>query len=522
MTLLVRLVLVPDLPALDRLAIVEARGVAKRYGGAQALTGVDLVVDEGSVHALVGENGAGKSTLGKILSGLVAPSAGTVGVRGQITSRLTPRDAIRHGITIIEQELTLLGEHDVATNVFLGTEPRRHGLLDRRALERQFTELQQRVGCALRADARVRDLRTADRQKVEILRALARDARLIVMDEPTAALTRDESRLLLDIIRRLRDDGTAVIFVSHNITDVLDVADTVTILKDGRVVRTGPAAAETVDSVVEGMLGRTLGSSFPDRPPAPTAGAPVVLSVRGLTRTGIIEDITFDLHAGEILGMGGLVGSGRSEVARAIGGADPLQSGTIELDGRPCTVRSPRDAIALGIASVPESRQEQGLLMGHSVGRNLMTTSIAGIASHGIVRRRRERERVAAIITQLDIRPPAAGIPIALLSGGNQQKVLFGKWLVQPPKVLIADEPTRGVDVGARRAIYDLIAKLAGSGTAVLLISSELEEVMHLSHRILVMRAGRVAGEFAGDASEDELMRSALAAGPRPITGSST
>lgn len=492
--------------------IVEARGISKYYGGAHALVDVDVSVRAGEVHALVGENGAGKSTLGKLISGLIAPTDGTLMVHGEPHARLSPREAIRQGITIIEQELTLLTEHSVAENVFLGVEPRRGGVLRKRVLLRRFIDLRDSVGFDLPAGARVGTLSVADQQKVEILRALAREARLIVMDEPTAALTRDEAAKLLEIIRRLRQTGTTVIYVSHNLADVLAIADTVTILKDGRVVRTGPAAEETADTVVTGMLGRSLGSSFPARGPRPVA-APVVLAVREMSRPGVIEDISFEVSRGEIVGLAGLVGSGRSEVARAVSGADRIASGEIELQGEVCTLRSPRTAIDRGVALVPESRKDQGLLMGHTVGRNLGSASLRELASGSVLRPRREAAMVRELIERLDIRPTRHDMPIALLSGGNQQKVLFGKWLARDPALLIADEPTRGVDIGARRAIYDLIVERAARGVGVLLISSELEEVMHLSHRILVMRSGRIVGEFDGTATEDELMRSALAAG---------
>jgi ABC-type sugar transport system ATPase subunit len=315
------------------------------------------------------------------------------------------------------------------------------------------------------------------------------------MDEPTAALTRDESARLLEIVKRLAADGTAVLLISHYLDEVLDVCDTVTVMRDGRVVRTAPAANETPQSLVSAMVGREVTLEYPQKRP-PAADAPVVLEVRGLARRGALADISFSIRAGEVVGLAGLVGSGRTEVARAIFGADSLDAGEVLLDGAPVRLRSPRQAIRHGVAMLPESRKEQGLVMMRSVRENVTLSTLPDFAEGGLVSRRRERARARELSADLSIRTPSVDAPVGTLSGGNQQKVLFARWLVKPPKVLIVDEPTRGVDVGAKRQIHELILELADRGMAVLVISSELEEVLGLAHRVLVMRRGRVVAEF--------------------------
>jgi ABC-type sugar transport system ATPase subunit len=493
---------------------VELKGVGKRFGGVQALAGVDLAIARGSIHALVGENGAGKSTLGKLVAGVHAPDEGDIWIDGRKVEYRSPRDALEDGVTMIAQEPTLVPRRSVLENVFLGIEPRRGAFVDERDMRRRFEELARDIGFTLSPAAPAGSLRVADQQKVEILRSLARNARLIVMDEPTAALTADEAERLFGIVRRLRERGTTVVYVSHFLTEVLALVDTVTVLRDGRLVRTAPAERETASSLVSAMLGRSMELTFADKEP-PLPDAPVVLSVRGLTRPGVVEDVSFEIHAGEIVGLAGLIGSGRSEVARAIFGADRA-SGEVLLDGRPLSVRSPRDAIEAGIAMLPEDRKYQGLLMQRSIVENVSLPHLRTVSAGGVLAGGRERRTVAALLKRLDVRAKGPGARVATLSGGNQQKVLFGKWLFRRPQVLLADEPTRGVDVGAKRSIYDLIRSLAKDGMAVLLISSEHEEVLGLAHRVLVMRGGRVVAELDDDSmSEDAVMRAAFGADER-------
>jgi ABC-type sugar transport system ATPase subunit len=493
---------------------VELRGISKRFGGAQALVDVSLTIRRGTIHGLVGENGAGKSTLGKVIAGVHRADSGELLVAGRPTRYRTPREALEDGTTIIAQELSLVPQLSVFQNVFLGVEASRAGLVSDRSLRRRFAALNTRTGFDLPAEVRTGSLGIAEQQKVELLRALARDASLIVMDEPTASLTSDESEKLFEIVRRLREDGVTVIYVSHFLEEVLQLVDEVTVLKDGHLVRTSPVAEETPARLVEAMLGRQLASTRPTRSVVGDE-APVVLSVRGLCRDGVLEDISFDVRAGEIVALAGLIGSGRSEVARAVFGADQPDAGTIELDGRRLAIRRPHDAVRAGIAMLPESRKDQGLLMRRSIVENVSLPHLGVLSAGGIVSRRRELRQVSAMTSKVDVRSAGLSARVTALSGGNQQKVLFAKWLFQSPRVLILDEPTRGVDVGAKLGIHELIVSLSATGMAVLLISSEIEEVLALAHRVLVMRGGRVVGEFAGDAiAEDAILHAAFATEP--------
>jgi rhamnose transport system ATP-binding protein len=495
--------------------LVEVRGVSKRFGGVQAVDGVSVAIEAAAVHGLVGENGAGKSTLAKIIGGVHEPDEGELLVDGEAVRLRAPRDALAAGIATIAQEIALVPARSVLENVFLGLETRRFGgVVDRRRLRRRYAELEERTGFGLDPDARVGDLRTADQQKAEILRAIARDARLILMDEPTASLTADESRRLLGIVEALTASGTAIVLVSHHLEEVLESARTITVMRDGRVVRTGPVAEETPQTLVNAMVGRALELTFPPRRPPPDT-APVVLEARGLSRARAVDDVSLMVRAGEIVGLAGLVGSGRSEVARLIFGADALDAGEIELEGRAVRVRGPGHAARLGIALVPESRKEEGLLMIRSIRENVTLATLPRYATAGVVRRDQERRRAEDLARRLDVRAPSTKARVGSLSGGNQQKVLFAKWLAAEPKLLIADEPTRGIDVAAKQQIHALIADLAEAGMAVLLISSEIEEVLGLAHRVLVMRRGRVVDEFAGEAANQEtVMRAAFAAPP--------
>jgi ABC-type sugar transport system ATPase subunit len=477
----------------------------------RAVIDADVVFGRASVHGIVGENGAGKSTLSKIVSGVYGPDEGELLLDGTAVRFNSPREALGAGIATIAQEIALVTQATVAENVLLGIEPRTAGVVRRAALRRAFDELNARTGFALPANARVNTLRTAEQQKVEIMRAIARDARLIVMDEPTAALTRDESERLLEIIRRLAAEGTTVLLISHYLDEVLDVCDTVTVMRNGEIVRTGPTASETPQSLVNSMVGHEVTLEYPPKQPAP-ADAPTVLELRGLTRRGAIEDISLSVRAGEIVGLAGLVGSGRTEVARATFGADSLDAGEIAIDGEPVRIRSPRQATRHGIAMLPESRKEQGLVMIRSVRENVTLTTLPEFSTGGVVSRRSERTRTRELGSDLAIRMSSVDTPVVTLSGGNQQKVLFAKWLVRPPRVLIVDEPTRGVDVGAKRQIHELIVELAAQGMAVLVISSELEEVLGLAHRVLVMRRGRIVAQYdSEEATMERVMAAAFA-----------
>jgi ABC-type sugar transport system ATPase subunit len=490
--------------------LVEVRDVSKRFGGVQAVVDASVSFAPARVHGLVGENGAGKSTLSKIISGVYEPDEGELLVDRSPVRFHSPRDALATGIATIAQEIALVPKATVEENVMLGIEPRAAGVLRSRELRRRFNELNERTGFRMAPGVRVGSLRTAEQQKVEIMRAIAREARMIVMDEPTAALTRDESDRLLEIIRGLAAGGTSILLISHYLDEVLDVCETVTVMRNGRIVRTAPAADETPQSLVNAMVGREVTLEYPPKVPPPS-DAKVVVEVRGLTRGRALEDISFSIRAGEIVGLAGLVGSGRTEVARAIFGADRLDAGEIAVNGETVRLHSPRQAARHGIAMLPESRKEQGLVMIRSVRENVTLTTLGDFSTAGVVSRRRERTRTRALARDLSIRTPSVDAPVVTLSGGNQQKVLFAKWLVRTPRVLIADEPTRGVDVGAKRQIHELILALAAQGMAVLLISSELEEVLGLAHRVLVMRRGRLVAEYGEDATIDQVMAAAFA-----------
>jgi simple sugar transport system ATP-binding protein/ribose transport system ATP-binding protein len=494
-------------------AYLELLHVAKHVGGVQALAGATHSVPRGSVHALVGENGAGKSTLGRIVAGALVPDRGRMLLDGREVSFRSPREALEHGVAAIAQESSIVPHLTVAQNVFLGAEPREAGFVRRRRLDRAYAELASSAGFRdLPGRMSAGRLRTSEQQKVEILRALSRDARLIVMDEPTAALGAQETEHLHEIVRRLAAGGTTVLLISHFLGEVLELADTVTVLRDGKIVKTAPSAEETEASLVEAMLGRPLTSTFPPKSPAPT-DAPVVLAVRDLRAPGV-DGVSFELRAGEILGLAGLVGAGRTELARAVFGAAPVGSGELVLAGGKRLGRSPRRSLNAGLAMIPESRKDDGLLFLRSSIENATLSRLGELSTAGVVRRRRERRAGRNVLERCGVRGASFTAPVAALSGGNQQKVLLARMLLCEPNVVIADEPTRGVDVGAKRAIYDFLAELASQGLGVLLISSELEEVVGLSHRVLVMARGRISAELEGDAiAEGAILAAAFADG---------
>jgi ABC-type sugar transport system ATPase subunit len=491
-------------------AQLELRGVSKRFGGVTALNEVDLTIAPGSIHALVGENGAGKSTLGRIVAGVHRPDEGEVRLEGQRVDYRSPRKALHLGVTLITQEGELLLHRSVIENVFLGIESGSAGLVNTREMRRRFTTLLERVQLDLPARAQVGSLSLSDQKKVELVRAVARNARVIVMDEPTAAATPHEAEQVFNIVRGLQRLGTTIVYVSHFLNEVLALADTVTVLRDGRIIRTAPAAEETADRLVAAMLGRSMDLNFPEKNEL-AADAPVVLSVRDVRRPPAVNGVSLDVRAGEILGLAGLIGSGRSELARAIFGADRREHGELELQQRRLRVRSPRDAIAAGVVLLPEDRKAQGLMMRQSVADNIALPYFRSLSRAGVVSNRRTRSEARSLMQRVDVRAASPLARINTLSGGNQQKALFARWMHKQPQVFIADEPTRGVDVGAKRAIYELIRSLAAEGAAVLLISSEHEEVLGLSHRVLVMREGRIVTELSGDSmTEDALLKAAF------------
>jgi simple sugar transport system ATP-binding protein/ribose transport system ATP-binding protein len=485
-------------------------GVSKRYGGVPALSDVSLTIEPGKVHSLIGENGAGKSTLGKIISGVIEPDEGTLTLGGQPLVLRSPREAIAKGIITIAQELAIVPGLTVVENVYLGSEFATAGFVRRRESRRRFRELANHVGFDLSPDVRAGSLSTADQQKVEIMRALSRNASIVVMDEPSAALSSNESAALHEIIRSLTRRGSAVVLISHFLSEVLSLSDTITTLRDGHLVRTIDAAGATEETLIEGMLGRSLSSAFPEKAPVEPS-APVVLEVDHLSAPGV-TDCSFVLRRGEILGISGLVGAGRSELARAIFRDAKVTTGTVRLGGSDLVGHSPHRSIGRGLVLIPESRKEMGLLMGRSVRENISLSRLDLVSRLGWIAAFRERRAVSQLMDKTTVKAANMGLPAMMLSGGNQQKLLFARSLMCSPTVLIADEPTRGVDVGSKRAIYDLLVEMAQQGMGIIVISSELEEVLGLAHRTLVMRHGRFTADLSGDdMNEQSVLAAAFA-----------
>jgi simple sugar transport system ATP-binding protein/ribose transport system ATP-binding protein len=476
--------------------LISVRDIGKSFEGTHALSGVDLDIAPGTIHALVGENGAGKSTLGKILAGVYGPDAGTIRLDSREVSFQSPRDALAHGITIVAQEIALVGTRSVIENIYLGSEVHTGPFVRTKRLRRLFDELVADTGIDVPGDALVSGLSIADQQKVEILRALARNADVIVMDEPTARLATHEAEALMSIFDRLRGRGKTIIFVSHFLEEVLSVSDTVTVLRDGKIVDGGKATEFTPGSLIAAMIGRSLESAFPPKA-AISQGRPV-LSVAALSRAGAFEDVSLDVDAGEIVVITGLVGSGRSEVLRSIYGLEPPTSGAITYKGEPAQYRHPRQAIAAGMALIPESRKTEGLFVGFSLVSNVSLPHLPRFSRAGFVRARAAHRSATEQMAAVGVKARSATVEAGLLSGGNQQKILFARSFMADIALLLADEPTRGVDVAAKRQIYDLLVQQAANGTGVLLVSSEMEEVIGLAHKVVVMRQGRVVGQLRG------------------------
>lgn len=496
-------------PATQPVAVSEVhldiRGLGKSFGATRALDDVSVAILPGTIHALVGENGAGKSTLGKIIAGVFPPDEGELVLRGEAVSFRSPREALERGIALVAQEVALVPRSTAAENVFLGAEPRRLGFVDRRRMADAFDKLAAFAGFDLQADRPVGGLPLAKQQQVEILRALARSAELIVFDEPTASLSATEVERLHEIVRTLARGGRTVILVSHFLQEVLELAQTVTILRDGRVVRTGSAADETESSLISGMLGRSIGRTYPPQR-LPPADAPMALEVHDLEAPGV-RGASIRVRAGEIVALAGLIGAGRSELARAIFGATPSTAGSVRFGGRPLADQ-PVHAIRAGVAFIPESRKDDGLLLHRRVLENVSLASLTELSRAGFIRQAKERVVVGEMLGRVS-GSRLLDAPAIDLSGGNQQKLMFARALMTGPRLLIADEPTRGVDVGAKREIYDLIVDLAAHGMAVLLISNEIEEVLGLAHHVYVMRAGTVVAELTGMAITEEAILAA-------------
>ena len=495
---------------------IATRGLSKRFPGVDALDGINLEIGAAEVHALVGQNGAGKSTLIKILSGAVAPSDGQIFLRGRPARFGTPLDAITEGIATITQEISLVPTLSAGENILLGRLPtRRGGRVDWSAVHGQGGEILSRLGFDIDPRAPVARLTIAQQQGVEIARALSREAAIVIMDEPTSALAAREVERLLQTIVRLRENGTSIIYVSHRMDEVFRISDRISVLREGHLVASLKATETSQEEVVRLMVGRELRNV--SRRIRPVIDTPVpALEVKSLTRKGVYHDISFKLYPGEILAISGLVGAGRTEIVRGIFGADPFDSGTVSVVGVPVERPHPERMIALGVGLVPEDRRNQGLILGMSVVDNLSLVRLARQAAYRMRQRSAERTSARQLVDRLSIRTHGLSTPVATLSGGNQQKIVIGKWLGGSPQVVIFDEPTRGIDIDAKAEVLSIVQTLADSGVAVIVISSEQAEILQVSDRVLVIREGRIVAEFdRSEASEESLTQAAFGREPR-------
>lgn len=497
---------------------VEFEGITKTFGGVTALSDVSLSIARGECHALMGENGAGKSTLGKILAGIHRQDSGRMLIDGKVMDFRSPADAIRAGVGMVHQELAFCPDLSVAENLCMGQYPTRAGMLDRRAMRRRADQLLSRIGVSLDVTRPMRELSTAQEQLVQIAAAVGLDARVLVFDEPTSSLSEPEALHLFTLIDDLRRRGGTMIYVSHRMPEVMRLCDSISVLRDGKYVGTIPRAEATADAVVRMMIGRSLEEYFPKH--LAGAGTTMLLRVRDLSSPGRFQNVSFEVRAGEIVGFAGLVGAGRSEVAKAIFGLDARATGSVELSGAPLALGHVRAAMRRGTGLVPEDRKRQGLVLAMSGRANTSLAMLERLSHLGVLDRNAEKKQARIYFDRLRVRAPSIEAPVQSMSGGNQQKVALAKWLARGSKLLIVDEPTRGVDVGAKAAIHQLLDELAQQGVGIVLISSELPEVLNLSTRILVMRQGRIVGALKRDeANQENVLR--LMAGVEPSPAAS-
>ena len=478
--------------------LVRVRSLRVAFGGVEVVKGVDLDLLPGEVHAIMGENGAGKSTVAKTIAGVYRPTGGTIEALGETTGFANPREALERGVALIHQEPLTFPDLTVAENVFVGHQPRRGGRIDGRAMHDRAGAILNALGAKFGTHDLAGGLSVADQGTIELAAALAHEARVLLMDETTAALTPKEVAELFETVRRLRDEGRAIAFVSHRLDEIFAISDRITVMRDGEKVAERRTAETDAAELVRLMVGREVGPVAQRGAQRPVADP--ILRVNGLTRKGRFEGVSLEVRPGEIVGLAGLVGAGRTEVCETIFGVTRPDAGTVEVGGEAVRFRSPRDAVAKGIAMVPEDRQHHGLLLPLSVAHNATLPTLGGVW----LRERSERERTEVLTTRLRTALRSVAQPVRELSGGNQQKVVLAKWLMTGPRILILDEPTRGVDVGAKEEVHRLIRELVGSGLAILVVSSDLTEVLELSDRVLVMREGRLVGEFAREAATPE------------------
>jgi ABC-type sugar transport system ATPase subunit len=494
--------------------VLELRGIQKRFGGVTALRRGDLAVREGEIHLLLGENGAGKSTLVKIAAGMQRADAGEMLWLGTRTSFRDPAEAQRAGVAMVHQESLLAPHLTVAENIFLGREERAPlGWVKRRRITESAARLIEQHGFPLSAEARVEQLSPAGKQLVEICRAVAHQSKLLIFDEPTSSLAESESQEVFRIARELRSRGVSVIYITHRMEELRALGEKVTVLRDGETVYSGEMDRTTTAELIRHMVGREFEAIYRRTPLKP---GPERLRVEGLSRKGVLKGISLSLRGGEIVGMAGLIGAGRTELCRAIFGADRVEQGRIYVDGKEEKIRSPRDAVRCGLALVPEDRQRAGLASGLPVGHNMLMASVERVCRFGFLNHRLENEIVHAQAERLKLRADSPAQPAGKLSGGNQQKVVISKWVVRGAKVVLFDEPTRGIDIGAKIEVFHLMDELARGGAAVLMVSSELPELLQVADRILVMRQGEIVAELPGRTTQEEILRyAALGAGER-------
>jgi len=484
--------------------ILELKNITKRFPGVTALDQVSVSVNRGDIHALVGENGAGKSTLIKVLAGIYHPEEGEVFLDGVRTVFRTPSESQQKGISVVHQEFKMSESLSVAENMFLGNLLYKGRLVDWKVMRLQADRMLRDLGVPMDVDTPVERLSVAQKQMVEICKAVNRNCKVLIMDEPSATLTEKEQALMFGTVRKLKAGGVTVIYISHRLEEIFDLCDTVTVLRDGAHIATKPVRDVTRDELVSMMVGRTVTKEYPR---AGTQPGEVVLEARGISRKGVLEDISFQLRRGEVLGIAGLVGSGRTELARALLGIDRMDRGEVLLRGQPVRIDTFRKAIKSGLSLVPEDRKSQGLVQIAAVSRNICMVNMDAAASGFVMSAAKEREISREYVDKLDISTPSVDTETQYLSGGNQQKVVIAKWLLEDSDIIILDEPTRGIDVGAKSEIYNLIVSLVAQGKSVLMISSELPEVIGMSDRVLVIHEGRLAGELArGEATQERIM----------------
>lgn len=484
---------------------IEMKGIDKQFGGNYVLKDAGFELADSEIHALMGENGAGKSTLMKILTGVYTRDAGTVIVNGKEVVYNNPQEAERDGIVFIYQELNSLLDLTVEENMFLGKEI--HGALgicNSKEMRAKVREILDMLGVSIRPEQKMDELSVGQQQMVEIAKALMVDAKTIIMDEPTAALTQSETEILFDVVRKLKSRGVSIIYISHRMEEIFELCDRITVLRDGQYIDTKKISETDMADVIRMMIGREIGERYPERNVEP---GEVVFEVKNLTHEGLFEDVSFDVHAGEVLGVAGLMGAGRTEIMQAIFGNMPHTTGELLIEGKPVSIKSPIDAMNNGLGFITEDRKTEGLMLEDSIAKNISIANLGKVSKNGVLSKGNEKDLVGKAIEELHIRCTGAEHICNNLSGGNQQKVVFSKWISTEPKILILDEPTRGVDIGAKKEIYGIINKLAANGVAIIMVSSELPEVLGMSDRIMVIHEGHVSGIIKNDnTTQEEVM----------------